>query len=68
MHRTGHAPFRLPVYTPLLKLQNPLRQFPVTTQVNAIKQLLQYQETLSCFGVHYYVMREAYDAGCHTEK
>ena len=43
------------------KLQNPLRQFHVTKhrQITAIK-LEYYQETLSCFRMHYQVMWKPY--------
>jgi len=47
-------------YAPLLEAPKPAPSIPCyNTQVNAIKQLLYYQETLHCVGAHYHVMREA---------
>jgi len=47
-------------YTPLIKAPKPAPSIPCcNTQVNTIKQLLYYQETLYCVGTHYYVMQEA---------
>ena len=65
----GHAPFR----SSLQEAPKPAPAIPCyNTQVNAIKQLLYYQETSSYVGVHYYMMRElkpcvTFD-GSHTEK
>jgi len=55
----GHTPLGYQ-YKPLLKaLKSASSILCYSTQVNAIKQLLHYQETLSCVGVHYYVILEA---------
>ena len=48
-------------YTPLIKAPKPAPSILCcNTQVNTIKQLLYYQETLYCVGAHYYVMQEAW--------